>query len=83
MPDAVTKKVAVWPTETDWLAGWVMILAAAGLPVPVVVLPGLTMPAQPATKIVARTMARNGAVEAVGVRSTRCTPVKFAGLWLA
>jgi hypothetical protein len=42
VPAAVTEKVAVWPTATVWLAGWVTIEGAAAL----IVVGGLDAPPQ-------------------------------------
>lgn len=36
MPEAVTENVAVWPTSTDWLKGWLVIEGATAIPVPLV-----------------------------------------------
>jgi len=36
VPDAVTEKVAVWPTRMDWLIGSVLIEGATAIPTPVI-----------------------------------------------
>jgi hypothetical protein len=55
VPEAVTENVAVWPTSTDWLKGWLVIAGATAMPVPLMDIAsgelncGLTMEKLPET----------------------------------